>query len=70
MNEANRKSNSRFWHVALAFVLVLLVIIASAGSINYGSQEHEALYAIAGALNLGWLYPVIRETVIYLRKNE
>jgi len=64
----NKKSFSRFWHTAIAFVLIIVTIIASAGCINYGT-EHK-FYLAFGILNLGWLYPVIRQAVKYINDNE
>jgi hypothetical protein len=70
MREANTKSFARFWHTALAAVLGLIVVGASAGSINYAIDGNGWLYAFVGILNLGWLYPLIRQAVIYNRNNE
>lgn len=64
----NKKSFNEFWHTALAFVLIVCIIIASAGCINYGVDN--PFYIPFGILNLGWLYPVIRQAIIYIRKQE
>lgn len=66
----NKKSFERFWHTALAFVLVILTIAASAGCIIFGAANHEPFYIVVGILNLGWCYPVIRQAVIYIRKSN
>lgn len=65
----NKKSFARFWHVAVAFVLVVLIIIASVGSISFGLQG-EHIYTVAGIINFGWLYPVIRQAIKYINDNE
>ena len=66
----NKKSFARFWHTALAFVLIIITVGASAGCISYGVQNDLKMHIFFGVLNLGWLYPVIRQAVIYIRKSN
>ena len=66
----NKKSFDTFWHTALAFVLIILIVIVSVGCIDYGVEANEALYTVAGIMNFGWLYAVVRQAVIYIRKNQ
>lgn len=66
----NKKSFARFWHIAIAFVLVILTIAASAGCINFGASNHEPFYIVVGILNLGWCYPVIRQAVKYINQSN
>lgn len=65
----NKKSFEAFWHTALAFVLIIITIAASAGCINYGMGAGK-FYIAVGILNLGWLYPVIRQAVKFIEKTN
>lgn len=65
----NKKSFARFWHTAIAFVLVILTVAVSAGCISFGVSSKQALYTVVGIINLAWCYPVIRQAVKFIRNN-
>lgn len=54
-----------FLHMLGAFLAGLLTIIASVGAINAGG-----IYAVAGVLNFGWLYPVVKWAVNYVKQSH
>ena len=66
----NKKSFARFWHTAIAFVLVIVTIAASAGCISFGVSTKQALYTVVGILNLGWIYPAVRQAIKYIKNNN
>lgn len=65
----NKTEFKNFLHGLLALVLVAVSIIAGAGSISFGVSSKETIYIITGILNLGWVYPVVRQLVKYIRKH-
>lgn len=65
----NKQEFKNFLHGMLALVLLFVVVAASAGSINYGAESGKGLYIVMGALNLGWIYAIIRQLAKYLKKH-
>lgn len=66
----NKKEFKNFLHALLALVLVFVCVVASAGCISFGAEGKNSLYIGAGVLNLGWIYPVIRQLVKFIKKSQ
>ena len=64
-----KTTTKRFLHTLMCFVLGLLTIIATSGSIAYGCSG-EKFYLVVGILNLVNLYPIVKSAITYLKKTR
>ena len=60
----------KFLKVAAVALVCFFTVVASAGSIDFGTADPEPLYRLAGILNLGWLYFPIREIARYFKARN
>lgn len=65
----NKKEFKNFLHALLALLLVFVCVVASAGSISFGAESKNVLYIVGGIANLGWIYPVVRQLVKFIKKS-
>ena len=62
----NKKQFKNFVATFAAFLAILVVVITSAGAINYGGW----LYTACGIINLATLYPIIKWAAKRLRSED
>lgn len=65
----NKTEFKNFLHALLALLLVFVCVVASAGSISFGTESKNVLYIGGGIANLGWIYPVVRQLVKFIKKS-